>query len=259
MATVTKEEILKIARLARLSVEEERLDELTADMERIIAFADTISAAGDGAEFDTVSGLSNVFREDEVRPSFDREEILQNAGGGEDGFFRLPKRKEAPAMTGLISSLRSRLLQKELSCTELTERYLAAVAARNGELNAYVTVTPEAALETARRVDRRLAAGEELAPLEGIPMTLKDNLSTKGIETTCCSNMLRGYVPIYDAGVWELLKAQNAVLLGKTNMDEFAMGSSCETSASAGPATLTIPIMWPGAAPAAWRRPWGAA
>ena len=66
--------------------------------------------------------------------------------------------------------------------------------------------------------------------LEGVPMPLKDNISTKGIETTCCSKILTGYKPIYDATVWELLQNQNAVMLGKANMDEFAMGSSCETS-----------------------------
>ena len=66
--------------------------------------------------------------------------------------------------------------------------------------------------------------------LEGVPMTLKDNISTKGIETTCCSKILTGYKPIYNATVWETLAGENAVMLGKTNMDEFAMGSSCETS-----------------------------
>lgn len=84
------------------------------------------------------------------------------------------------------------------------------------------------------RVDEKIARGEALAPLEGIPMTLKDNISTSGIPTTCCSRILEGYTPIYDATVWKLLKEQNAVLLGKTNMDEFAMGSSCETSCFGG-------------------------
>lgn len=135
---------------------------------------------------------------------------------------------------GKISKISSMLKEREISCTELTEQYLSEIDKTNGELNAYVTVTPEAALETAKRVDEKIAKGEQLAPLEGIPMTLKDNISTKEIETTCCSKILKGYKPIYDATVWEHLKNQNAVLLGKTNMDEFAMGSSCETSCFGG-------------------------
>ncbi len=135
---------------------------------------------------------------------------------------------------GTIARLHARLEKKEISCTELTKAYLGAIGKENGGLNAYVKVTPEIALDTAAKVDAKLAAGESLSPLEGIPMTLKDNISTKGVETTCCSKMLRGYIPVYDAAVWKALKAQNAVLLGKTNMDEFAMGSSCETSCFGG-------------------------
>ena len=135
---------------------------------------------------------------------------------------------------GKISKLSSMLKNREISCTELTNQYLSEIDKTNGELNAYVNVTPDTALETAKRVDEKIAKGEELAPLEGIPMTLKDNISTKGIETTCCSKILKGYKPIYDATVWDYLKNQNAVLLGKTNMDEFAMGSSCETSCFGG-------------------------
>ena len=131
---------------------------------------------------------------------------------------------------GMIKRLGSMLENKEISCTELTNTYLSAIESANGDLNAYVKVTPEAALETAKAVDEKLARGEQLAPLEGIPMTLKDNISTDGIRTTCCSKILEDYTPIYDATVWKILKSQNSVLLGKTNMDEFAMGSSCETS-----------------------------
>ena len=101
-------------------------------------------------------------------------------------------------------------------------------------MQALVHLTPDTALACADAVDRKIAAGEPLQPLEGIPMVLKDNISTRGLETTCCSKILSGYQPIYDATVWELLKAQNAVLLGKANMDEFAMGSSCETSCFGG-------------------------
>lgn len=135
---------------------------------------------------------------------------------------------------GKIGAARALLTSREVSCEELTRQYLDAIHKDNAALGAYVNVTDETALDTARQVDARLRAGEELRPLEGIPMTLKDNISTAGIETTCCSKILSGYKPIYNATVWELLRAQNAVLLGKTNMDEFAMGSSSETSCFGG-------------------------
>ncbi len=135
---------------------------------------------------------------------------------------------------GKIAQLQEMLSSGEISCTELTKKYLSVIGKENGALNAYINVTADAALKTAAEVDKDIAAGKELAPLEGIPMALKDNISTKGMETTCCSKILGGYVPIYDATVWSVLKNQKAVLLGKTNMDEFAMGSSCETSCHGG-------------------------
>lgn len=129
-----------------------------------------------------------------------------------------------------IKYIHKLLETKELSCVELTKKYLQGIDAENKKLNAYISVTEQEALKTAREVDEKIARNEMLNLLEGIPMSLKDNISTRGIETTCGSNILKGYVPIYDATVWNILKSQNAVLLGKTNMDEFAMGSSCETS-----------------------------
>ena len=134
----------------------------------------------------------------------------------------------------MIKKLHEGLVKKDFSCAELTQKYIEAVERDNNALNAYVTVTPEAALETAKKVDEKLSTGEEISLLEGIPMTLKDNISTDGIKTTCCSKILEDYTPIYDATVWKILKGQNAVLLGKTNMDEFAMGSSCENSCFGG-------------------------
>ena len=131
---------------------------------------------------------------------------------------------------GSIEKIHEMVVSKECSCTELTKSYLDEIEKANGELNAYVNVTGEEALKTAEAVDRKIASGEEIGMLEGVPMTLKDNISTKRIETTCCSKILTGYKPIYNATVWETLAGENAVMLGKTNMDEFAMGSSCETS-----------------------------
>ncbi len=137
---------------------------------------------------------------------------------------------------GKIKHYGKMLQNKEISCLELTEKFLGEIENANKDLNAYVRVTPDAAIDTAKKVDEKIAKGETLSPLEGIPMTLKDNISTKGIETTCCSKILEGYTPIYNATVWESLSKKNAVLLGKTNMDEFAMGSSSETSCFGGAA-----------------------
>lgn len=131
---------------------------------------------------------------------------------------------------GTISKIHEMLVSKQCSCTELTKSYLNEIEKSNDELNAYVNITGEEALKTAEQVDKKIADGKEIGMLEGVPMTLKDNISTKGIETTCCSKILTGYKPIYNATVWDELANQNAVMLGKTNMDEFAMGSSCETS-----------------------------
>ena len=134
----------------------------------------------------------------------------------------------------MIKAYHRLLTEKKLSCRELTQAYLQAMERDNPALNAYVTPTPDTALAAADAVDAKIAAGDAIGLLEGIPMTLKDNISTDGIRTTCCSKILENYVPIYDATVWELLKSQGAVLLGKTNMDEFAMGSSCENSCFGG-------------------------
>lgn len=133
-----------------------------------------------------------------------------------------------------IKAVNEMLTNKEISCQELTQQYLDAISATNSDLNAYVNVTEKTALEGAKAVDEKIAKGEEISLLAGVPMTLKDNISTEGIETTCCSKILQGYKPIYNATVWNILKNENAVLLGKTNMDEFAMGSSCETSVFGG-------------------------
>ena len=133
-----------------------------------------------------------------------------------------------------IRAIQKRLQDKEISCTEITTQYLNAIEQENPSLNAYVTVTADTALEAAKQVDARLASGESLRTLEGVPMMLKDNISTSGILTTCCSKILEGYHPIYDATVWKLMKDQGSILLGKGNMDEFAMGSACETSCFGG-------------------------
>ncbi len=133
-----------------------------------------------------------------------------------------------------ITEVRALLDSRELSCTELTEGLLKKIKKENEKLNAYCLITEEEAMNAAEKADMRLEKGETLGVLDGIPMSLKDNICTRNIETTCCSNMLRGWKPPYSASVWDLLKERGAVLLGKANMDEFAMGSTCETSCFGG-------------------------
>ncbi len=129
-----------------------------------------------------------------------------------------------------IQKIHDMLFEKKISCKELTEKFLNIIDSENPKLNAYITVCKDLALETAENVDKKIAQKQNLLPLEGIPFALKDIFSTKNIRTTCASKMLNDYVPFFDATVWQILKNQNAVLLGKTNMDEFAMGSTGENS-----------------------------
>ncbi|HMT85897.1 MAG TPA: Asp-tRNA(Asn)/Glu-tRNA(Gln) amidotransferase subunit GatA [Arachnia sp.] len=113
---------------------------------------------------------------------------------------------------------------------EITRAHLDQIEALNPVLNAFVTVDADGALAAARRIDARREAGEELGPLAGVPIAVKDNFCTTDLPTTCSSRMLDGWVPPYDASVVEKVRAAGLVILGKTNMDEFAMGSSTETS-----------------------------
>jgi aspartyl-tRNA(Asn)/glutamyl-tRNA(Gln) amidotransferase subunit A len=122
------------------------------------------------------------------------------------------------------------LKAKKISSVELTTDYLARIKAVDPQVRAIVTVTAEHALEQAKKADERIAAGKA-GPLTGVPFLLKDNMSTKGIKTTCSSKMLENFVPPYNATVVEKLNDAGAVMVGKANMDEYAMGSSTENSA----------------------------
>ncbi|MCI7235308.1 MAG: Asp-tRNA(Asn)/Glu-tRNA(Gln) amidotransferase subunit GatA [Veillonellaceae bacterium] len=123
------------------------------------------------------------------------------------------------------------LVNKEITSLELTQAVLARIDEVEGDVQAYLTITREEALAQAKAVDEKIAKGEEIAFLEGIPGAIKDNICTKGIKTTCASKILQKFVPPYDATVMQKLEAQNPVVLGKTNLDEFAMGGSTENSA----------------------------
>ena len=122
------------------------------------------------------------------------------------------------------------LMRKEITSREITEAVLRRVEEVEGRIHAYITLTPEMALEQAAAADLRVQKGEA-GPMTGIPMAIKDVICTQGVRTTCGSRILENFIPPYDATVIEKLRDAGAVFIGKTNMDEFAMGSSTENSA----------------------------
>lgn len=133
-----------------------------------------------------------------------------------------------------LTQLREKLDKKEISSAELTQTYLGKINQKNDALSAYITVCEELAADMAKTADERIAKGES-STLTGIPLAIKDNICMQGAPTTCASKMLEHYNPPYNATAVERLKADGAVFLGKTNMDEFAMGGSSQTSYFGGP------------------------
>ena len=127
-----------------------------------------------------------------------------------------------------LTQMREAMACGDVSSRELTESWLQALAAKEKDIGAFITLCPERALREADAIDEARARGEELSPLAGIPMAVKDNICVKGLPTTCASKMLENFVPPYNATAYE--KLHQCPLLGKANMDEFAMGSTTETS-----------------------------
>ena len=118
----------------------------------------------------------------------------------------------------------------EISAVEATKATLERIKNLEPTLNSFITVEEESALKQAEEVQKKITAGELTGPLAGVPAALKDNLCTEGIRTTCGSRILQNFIPTYTASAVRNLQRAGAILLGKTNMDEFAMGSSTETS-----------------------------
>jgi aspartyl-tRNA(Asn)/glutamyl-tRNA(Gln) amidotransferase subunit A len=131
---------------------------------------------------------------------------------------------------GSIKELHQQLVNKERTAVEITEAVLKQIETVEPKVKAFLSVTADQALATAKEVDAKIAAGETIGILEGIPIGIKDNLCTKGIKTTCASQILANFVPPYESTVTQKLKDAGAVFVGKTNLDEFAMGGSTENS-----------------------------
>lgn len=129
------------------------------------------------------------------------------------------------------AALNQLLKNKEVSSVDVVHSFMDRIERLDPHLKAFITHTPAMALDTATEIDNRRMSGEELQPLAGIPIAIKDNICTEGLHTTCASRMLENYVPPYDATVVGALRKAGLPILGKTNLDEFAMGSSTENSA----------------------------
>ena len=130
-----------------------------------------------------------------------------------------------------VHELKEKLANKEISAVDITRAYIDRIRNKENDVNAFVTTLCDDALKEAQIVEEKLAKGEKLSSLAGIPIGIKDNICTKGIKTTCSSKMLENFIAPYDATVVEKLKNENLINLGKLNMDEFAMGGSTEYSA----------------------------
>jgi len=131
----------------------------------------------------------------------------------------------------MIKELHNKLINKEITSVKLTEQYFDAIEKRDGEIGAYLTLTRDLAMQQAVFVDEKIARGEKIGLLEGIPGAIKDMICIEGVRTTAGSKILDNYIAPYDATVIRKLKERGAVILGKVNQDEFAMGSSTESSA----------------------------
>ena len=130
-----------------------------------------------------------------------------------------------------IKSAQQALAKKEFSCVELIQAIFKRIREHDGQVRAFLTLTEERALEQAKETDRKIKKGEPLGPLEGIPVAVKDVICTQGVRTTAASKILANYIPPYDATVVKKLKQAGAIIVGKTNCDEFAHGASTENSA----------------------------
>ncbi len=130
-----------------------------------------------------------------------------------------------------VTEIRDGVAGGTFKAVEVAEAFNGAVAAAQGALNAFIVTTPEAALASAAKVDADRAAGKALGKLAGVPIGMKDLFATKGIQTTAASKILEGFVPPYESSVSQRLWDAGAGMLGKLNLDQFAMGSSNETSA----------------------------
>ena len=244
MATLSRADVEHVAHLARLGLTDEELGRLEGQLNHILdqyTILATVPTDHIAPTAQTIE-LENILRDDVAQPSLPVDAVLQNAAKHDGASHRRPgdPRRRVTDLTRLRAhEMASRFRSGEVSSRELTEAHLDLAERQDRGLHAWLSIDRERALGEADAADARLAAarGEGMAavdalhPLLGIPVALKDLVSVAGGQCTAGSRILEGYHAPYDAHITERLRDVGAVILGKTNMDEFAMGSSTEHSA----------------------------
>jgi aspartyl-tRNA(Asn)/glutamyl-tRNA(Gln) amidotransferase subunit A len=228
---ITENEVRYVADLANLTLTEDEIHRMAHDLDEILTHIDKLN------ELDTAAvepmaqvlydaGETATLRDDITRAP-ERSEIRRRLlqGSQSDRAMSI----DVAALT--IDEVRSGLAAKSFSAEELAREALRHAESQNSKTNAFLTFSTERAMAAAKRVDAKIAAGDDPGPLGGVPVAVKDVIVTEGVRTTCGSKLLEQYIPPYNATAVERLEAAGGIIIGKTNCDEFAMGSSNENSA----------------------------
>ena len=231
---ISRADVEHAARLARLQLAEGEVERMRAQLSGILGYIDKLGGARHG-----LGGAHFTRRPPRQRHAGGRSGAVLPAGGdaGQRARSRrgvLPRpahHRGLSVASRSIHDLAEAYRSGETTPSAVTEEHLARIERLDDRVGAYLTVMREEALTAAREADARHRQGRPRGPLDGIPLALKDNLCARGVRATAASRILERFVPPYDATVVERLQAAGAVLLGKTNLDEFAMGSSTEHSA----------------------------